>query len=243
MTYVAAGTQWYNPVIAGASTLAGKLFEQDTYTEYLRILDTLSDDDAKNYVASFVRCGLDRFGRNWRYADIGTAVLAISRALTAQSYLEIGVRRGRSMSMFASQNPHADIVGFDMWIENYAGLDNPGPALVQEEMRKVGFRGNLTLVVGNSHETVPQYMAENPAAWFDVITVDGDHTELGAKLDLLNVMQRLKVGGVLIFDDIVHPSHMYLHNVWNKVVKGNPHFSTYEFTELGHGVAFAVRMS
>ena len=54
-------------------------------------------------------------------------------------------------------------------------------------------------------------------------------------------MPRLKRGGVLVFDDIVHPRHPYLADVWRRVVADDPRFVTWAFTELGYGVALAVR--
>jgi len=53
---------------------------------------------------------------------------------------------------------------------------------------------------------------------FDLITVDGDHSEEGAFDDLLNVIPHLNVGGILVFDDIAHPTHPYLLGVWKKTL-------------------------
>ena len=83
--------------------------------------------------------------------------------------------------------------------------------------------------------------AENPDRFFDLITVDGDHSEAGARADLETVIPRLKVGGALVFDDISNPSHPELAQVWRDVVERRPSYSTFAFTELGFGVGVAIR--
>ncbi len=40
---------------------------------------------------------------------------------------------------------------------------------------------------------------------FDVIHLDAEHTEKAVALDLVKCMEYLRVGGVLIVDDIRHP--------------------------------------
>ena len=73
-----------------------------------------------------------------------------------------------------------------------------------------------------------------------MITVDGDHSEDGAYADLSNVIQRLAPGGILVFDDIAHPSHPYLIDCWRRATAKHPNLLTYEYVETGYGIAFAV---
>ncbi|MDQ3623188.1 MAG: class I SAM-dependent methyltransferase [Verrucomicrobiota bacterium] len=145
------------------------------------------------------------------------------------------------MAIIASSCPQCDLVGFDYWKANYGGLLNPGADFVRGEIGKLGHTGKLDLISGNSHETVSRYFSEHPNAYFDVITVDGDHSKQGAEQDLRDVITRLKVGGVLVFDDISHPAHPYLAAVWQRVVSANSSFVSWEYAELGYGIAFAVR--
>lgn len=143
--------------------------------------------------------------------------------------------------MVAATCPECEIVGFDLWTSDYAGMPSPGPDFVRGEMKKLGYAGDLTFIGGDSHDTVPRFLDVHPAKFFDLITVDGDHSEEGAEDDLRNVLPRVKVGGVLVFDDISHPAHPYLADVWQRVVVVDPRFATWQFTELGYGVAFAIR--
>ena len=62
-----------------------------------------------------------------------------------------------------------------------------------------------------------------------------------ARIDLTNAISRLKRGGVLVFDDVCNPDHRYLGKVWERLVGRRERFASYVFTELGFGVAFAVK--
>ncbi len=46
-----------------------------------------------------------------------------------------------------------------------------------------------------------------------------------------------------LFDDIAHPAHPYLLNVWKKAMAMFLFLTGFEFTELGYGVAFTIRKS
>ena len=134
------------------------------------------------------------------------------------------------------------MVLFDMWMPGYAGMENPGPDLVRAELARVGHNGGCALIDGDSHQTVPAYFTYNPGINFDIVTVDGDHTDQGAAQDLRNVLPRLRVGGAVVFDDIVHPAHPGLAKVWHELVAGDPRFSSWEFADAGYGIGFAVRL-
>jgi hypothetical protein len=241
-TYRPEGSDgWYDPVILGTETVAALASSPSVVRQVTGLLEVLSPDAYTTYLLSYYHAGLDRFGDNWRYADITTVLLAVSRLIRPETYLEIGVRRGRSMAMVVHESPACDIAGFDMWIQDYGGMENPGPDFVRAEMGRAGHTGVLELVVGNSHDTVPRYLAERPDAYFDLVTVDGDHSESGAEADLRTVMPRVKRGGALVFDDISHPQHPELAGVWERVVRRDPRFNCWEFTGLGYGVGVAIR--
>jgi predicted O-methyltransferase YrrM len=185
--------------------------------------------------------GRERFGAAWGYLDQLTVLHAAASVTRPRRYLEIGVFRGRSLAVVASVAPEAELFGFDLWVPGYAGLENAGPELVREQLRRVGHRGPVRLVSGSSHETVPVLLAESPELSFDLVTVDGDHTEAGARRDLETVLPRVAVGGVLVFDDLRHPKCPWLERVWDEVVAAHPAFAAAKYTEVGYGVGFAVR--
>lgn len=232
---------YYGSVILNPSTLASASMSLQTWFEILNFHHLLVNDEYVEYLDAFYRESINRYGDNWRYMDIINVLYGSSKTVKPRNYLEIGVRRGRSLCTVARGNPEVNIVAFDMWIPNYANMDNPGPDFVQSELKKHKHKGKVTFVNGDSHKTVPEFMRQNPDATYDMITVDGDHSEEGAYDDLCNVIPRLTQGGILVFDDISHPAHPYLLKVWRNVLERHPYLVGYEFTEMGYGVAFAIR--
>lgn len=128
-------------------------------------------------------------------------------------YLEIGVRRGKSLEQVLGVNPGLrEYWGVDTFNPNYKD-EFPDPVLdfdhieiLLDEMRFHGKRKYFQL---DSKEVLPGL----PDNYFDLILVDGDHSLRGALTDLLLGWQKLQRGGVLIFDDLVHPAHGYLMDV------------------------------
>ena len=120
-------------------------------------------------------------------------------------------------------------------------LARPGPDFVRKELAAVGHAGNVTLLAGDSRRTVPAFLRAHPDLYFDLITVDGDHSVEGAAIDLANTLPRLKVGGILVFDDIASAPH--LKRVWEKVIERESRFVSWQFSEAGAGVAAAIRVS
>ena len=231
----------YGGVLVGAATIGERASADSAHEEALALAERLDPDDYTLYVRSFIETGRGQAGGDWRYADILTVLAAACDLISPRSYLEIGVRRGRSMAMVASKAPDCDLLGIDMWQEGYGGADNPGPNLVRAELAKFDHRGKVELLSGDSHEVIPRLFAERPELSFDLITVDGDHTILGASRDLRDVLPRLRIGGAVVFDDIRHPAHPRLREVWRAAVASSRRYMTWEFEDVGYGVAVAVR--
>ena len=97
-----------------------------------------------------------------------------------------------------------------------------------------------TLCKGNSHQTLPQFWSDNRnPQQIDLIFVDGDHTYAGAKLDMDISFQHLADGGALVFDDISHPSHPDLEQLWEETKIRYPDCIFIEDSSgMGTGVAF-----
>ncbi|HUQ19164.1 MAG TPA: class I SAM-dependent methyltransferase [Gemmatimonadaceae bacterium] len=240
-TYLDPGNQWYYPSIAGPSSYLPDVVGAGPVRAAAEILDKLSTDPYLEFVRKFYAAGLQTFGDHWVYADINTVLIGLATRLNVESYLEIGVRRGRSMAMVTTSSPMCTIAGFDLWIADYAGMENPGPDYVRSELARLGYKGELSLVAGDSRHTIPEWFAAHPDAFFDLITVDGDHSTEGARNDLENVLPRLKIGGALVFDDISNQSHANLAAVWEDFLERHSNLSGYSFTEVGFGVGFAIR--
>lgn len=235
--------KWYEPVLLDPETVAVFARSPKGRRFVSRVFARLTPDAYSRYISEFRDEGVRKFGECWQYLDIVDVVAACVQLIRPESYLEIGVRRGRSMCMAGAAAPRCALYGFDMWMKDYAGMENPGPDFVKSELRRVGHRGKVEFVDGNSHETLPAFFSAHPDEKFSIIVVDGDHSDEGALQDLRDVLPRLAVGGALIFDDISHPAHPNLREVWRKAI-GEAEFPIrgYEYVSLGYGVAFAIRV-
>lgn len=218
---------------------------RDTQARVLKIIKGLQPDywlerDVERYTYATQR---DVF---W-FEQI-TALNWFAKHLKPANYLEVGVRRGRSMSQVAIESPSTKIFGFDMWIQDYGtehncGISavNPGPEFVLSELRRLGVQNMPALTVGDSHVTLPQFFA-NPRSpqQFEMITIDGDHTYEGAKLDLELAFKHLAPGGVLVFDDIYHHAHLELLGLWHEFRDSHPDFIFVE-DRYHTGTGFAIK--
>jgi predicted O-methyltransferase YrrM len=229
--------------IAGPTPLSLVHFatSPELWDDLLAFHGELATDPYVRMVDGYYRECRSRFGKHWHYLDAVNTVFAAAKWGQPRHYLEIGVRRGRTACTVARACPSVEIHAFDMWIQGYAGMDNPGPDFVRQELRKHGHTGKVNFTDGDSHVTVPAYLRAHPDLEFDLILVDGDHSEEGALADLLTVLPRLRKGGVIAFDDIVHPAHPYLLKVWRKAMEKHVECQSHEYTEAGYGIAFAVR--
>jgi predicted O-methyltransferase YrrM len=236
-----SNNNFFEPVIVGPSTFIEDCISVKTIEKVMEVYKKLQADDFISAVVKIYEAGIKRFGRNWKYADIATVLYGICSHITIKKYLEIGVRKGRSMSIVASLHPTADIIGFDKWMPNYCGIDNPGPDFVKDQLKKVGHIGSVALVSGDSRKTVPQFIQKNNSSYFDLATVDGGHSYAVATADLKNVIPQIKVGGILVFDDISNQYMPDCSRVWKNVIESSSRFKTYSFSEIGYGAAFAIK--
>jgi predicted O-methyltransferase YrrM len=233
--------QWLDQIQLSAFDLLKLSSTPKTINNLLETLNQISSDNYLEYMIAYYQKGLSTFGEAWSYCDLLMTLQATTSILKPTHYLEIGVRRGRSLAVVAKAHPPVNIYGFDLWVKDYAGMENPGPDFVKNELKKVEHQGKLELISGDSRKTIPYFFKNNPQLYFDMITVDGDHSEKGAKIDLQNVLPHLKIGGIILLDDICHPQHIYLEKLWDKMIGNNKNFISAKYTDIGYGIAFAIR--
>ena len=241
--YRREGTEWLAPVQLTPAVLARVAARPETLRGLMGALRKLTPDDYLEFMLGYYEQGQARFAGDWGYLDLLTVLYGAARLLQPRDYLEIGVRRGRSLAAVVAAAPGCAVAGFDLWMPDYAGMPNPGPDFVRQEIARIDPSCRLELVSGDSAQTVPAFVARDPGRTFDLITVDGDHSEAGARRDLEHVIPLLKRGGVLLLDDVAHPQHPELARVWHDVVATDARFAAADYRELGYGVAFAVRRS
>ena len=225
----------------GTMTLGAAAMSEEALSFVEDLIERLTQSEELAGQQAWIKIAREQFGKHFRFADLTTTLWAAATFVRPSSYLEIGVRRGRSSCAVGATSPDCAIYGFDLWIAEYADVPNPGPGFVRNELQAVGHHGPVDLISGDSRETVPAYLREHPDLFFDIITVDGDHTLLGAATDLANVLPRLKVGGIVVLDDIA--TSLAVRRAWEQLVASDLRYITWEFTDTGVGVAAAIRIS
>jgi predicted O-methyltransferase YrrM len=141
---------------------------------------------------------------NLAYWDVRTAVRVVARHLRPRTYLEVGTRRGWSVVQAFAECPDLSATCFDIWEPDYGGTQQGSPELVRAKVQTVvgpGRLPQLEFVSGDSHQTLPKFLAEQPGS-IDLVVVDGDHSRLGAWWDLCDLFPRVSLGGALVFDDL-----------------------------------------
>ncbi len=226
-------------LIPGPDTLAAAATSEQAVSFVIGLIDKLTPTQEIAEQQAYYRFARAQFGPHFRDADLTTTLWAAAMLIRPTSYLEIGVRRGRSAAVVAAMCPDCAIFGFDLWMSDYAGAPNPGPDFVRKELLAVGHHGSVELISGDSSKTVSPFLQQCPDLFLDLITVDGDHSVLGAATDLANVLPRLKVGGIVIFDDVRAPN---LQRAWDQLVKRDSRYVTWECAASGRGIAAAIRI-
>ena len=224
-----------------AQTLGAAAMSEEAHDFLRDVVRRLTPSDTLAAQQFFWEHGRSSFGKYWRYANVLTALWAAATLIRPRSYLEIGVHRGRSAAVVGAVCPTCAIYGFDIWIPEYTGVPNPGPDFVRDELRAAGHTGPVALISGDSRKTVPAFLREHPDLYFDLITIDGDKSVAGVAADFASALPRLKVGGIVVSDDI--PMFPRLERIWDRVIRRDSRYITWEFYDAARGVVAAIRIS
>jgi predicted O-methyltransferase YrrM len=107
---------------------------------------------------------------------------------------EIGFNVGYSSYNFLEANPYAHVYSFD--------LGEYGHVRQAKHYIDEIFPGRHTLILGNSVQTVPEFLCEHPQLKFDLIFIDGGHDYEVAKADLVNMRALATTDTILVTDDL-----------------------------------------
>lgn len=135
---------------------------------------------------------------------------SIAKQRHIDHYLEVGVRYGQSLSTVLETQFPDRLTLCDSWGGESGGEQFGGPTHIEELLRTWYYKNPVQFLNGNSHELLKTLKPED----FDLILVDGDHTEEGARQDLEDCWRLLVPSGLLVFDDLIHPAHPELLKVF-----------------------------
>jgi hypothetical protein len=129
---------------------------------------------------------------------------------SANNVLEIGFNAGHSTLLFLMSNPTSKVTVFDICYHKYTDICFDYLSTV--------FPGRLTLIKGNSLETVPEFLSKNLelAKKFDLFHIDGYHEYEHVRQEILNVkkiadVSETKSDKIVILDDDNFPDLYRLH--------------------------------
>jgi predicted O-methyltransferase YrrM len=108
-------------------------------------------------------------------------------------YCEIGFNGGHSSAAMLLANPQLTVHAFDLMMWKYSN--------VTTSLLRTTFGQRFRLHPGDSAVTVPAWTREHPRKC-DMIFVDGDHSLQGAMLDMVNMRNATREGGMAVADDI-----------------------------------------
>lgn len=115
--------------------------------------------------------------------------------------IEIGVNACHSLLLMLLINPTAEYLLFDLGNHKYT---LPTFNYIKEQFPDT----KIKMIFGNSIETISKYIRDNPnyLKSYDLIHLDGGHTEDVFSQDYMNSRKLIRDKGIIIFDDYNMPN-------------------------------------
>jgi len=158
-------------------------------------------------------------GKPWKPEAHNSAVFkaAIAQSIQPSRIFEIGIRAGYSAAAFLYANPSATYVGMDM-NQSIRGLAPWGGRKNfmrhAEDVLKIRYpEATVETFEMNSLSSEARELVESMEP-FDLVHVDGDHSESGCLSDLYLARDVVKPGGFILADDFKEDPP------WNKAQVG-----------------------
>jgi ADP-heptose:LPS heptosyltransferase/2-polyprenyl-3-methyl-5-hydroxy-6-metoxy-1,4-benzoquinol methylase/predicted O-methyltransferase YrrM len=159
--------------------------------------------------------------------DAATALSWIVSTLKPATYLEFGVRSGRSIAQVAVQSPTTKVYGLRNWSHQDGtsgreqGAESRGPDFIYEELSRLGVAGKPTLIDGDYRKDLSQTLADARVPEnFDLMFINGSHSLGDAQAALATAFSFLAPGGILVVEGIY--SQLELGRVWNECKGQHP---------------------
>ena len=147
--------------------------------------------------------------------------------------MEIGFNAGHSANVFLKHNSSLLLTSFDLGDHKY------GPAA--KEYINTQYPNRHMLILGDSKQTVADYIVRNPGKTFDIIFIDGGHDYETARADLENCRKLAHMNTIVIMDDTVFYWDWYgPTKAWNEFVDTNKvvELGRRDYSIRGRGMAW-----
>jgi len=172
------------------------------------------------------------FDHHGKTHSLHNALQSIAMQRQIYAYLEVGVCWGYSLETILRQQFPSRLTLCDTWGGEYGGESFGGPTHIEELLARMEYPYPVTFLNGNSHE-----LLKTVTDTFDLILVDGDHSPEGAREDLEDCWSLLTLEGLLVFDDLSHPKHPELYDVFRSFAEDQYARIVYEdLSPMGVGV-------
>ena len=112
-----------------------------------------------------------------------------------KNVMEIGFNAGHSADTFLKSNPDINLVSFDLGYHKYLPY---AKKFIDEK-----YPGRHKLILGNSLETLPKFVASGDKILFDLIFIDGGHDYDVPKSDMAYSLQLCHPETIIIMDDYI----------------------------------------
>jgi predicted O-methyltransferase YrrM len=131
-------------------------------------------------------------------------------ASRSKTVLEIGFNAGHSAEMFLISNPDVKVTSIDIGMHQYS--------YIGAKYFETYYPGRHEMIWGDSTQMVPYYTANNRGKTFDLIFIDGGHTDPVPYKDLCACKALASRNTILIMNDVVYDSNMGPTNAWKQMI-------------------------